>query len=142
MQQPDVNNVELANLISPVVAPMIAAQTSAFEAKQFLSSKVGKSWNELANDRDFQSKLETTISKYGISGSYYDVAVKAYEAMKRDEELETYRKREAERSAASVPSTSSLPAGAPPEPAKAEYTRMFDTGNVRKVNGKIVFTPH
>lgn len=156
-QQQDVNNAELANLISPVVAPMIAAQTAAFEAKQYLSSKVGKPWNELANDRDFQEKLESVVSKYGISGNTYDVAVKAYEAMKRDEELATYRKREAERNAASVPSTTSLPAGAPPEPAKStteydveswkrlpvsEYDRMFASGSVRKVNGKIVFTPH
>lgn len=156
--QQDVNNAELASLIQPVVAPMIAAHNAAFEAKQYLSSKAGKTWAELANDKEFQSKLESTINKYGISGDYYNVAVKAYEAMKRDEELETYRKREAEQRANSnAVSSTSLPAGAPPEPAKAateydvqtwqklpvsEYDRMFASGQVRKVGDKIVFTPH
>jgi hypothetical protein len=154
--QQDVNNAELASLIQPVVAPMIAAHSAAFEAKQFLSSKVGKPWNELANDRDFQAKLESTINKYGISGDYYNVAVKAYEAMKRDEELETYRKREAAAAQAAQPSSTSLPSGAPPEPAKSnieydveswkrlpvsEYDRLFALGAVRKVGDKIVITP-
>lgn len=155
--QQDVNNAELASLISPVVAPMIAAQTSAFEAKQYLASKAGKPWAELQNDRDFQSKLETTINKYGISGNYYDVAVKAFEAMKRDEELETYRKREADRLAASnATSSTSLPAGAPPEPAKAAievdmatwtrdgarlWSEHSHKSSIRKVGDKIVITP-
>jgi hypothetical protein len=157
-QQSDVNNAELANLISPVVAPMIAAQTAAFEAKQYLASKAGKTWAELANDRDFQSKLESTINKYGISGDYYNVAVKAYEAMKRDEELDTYRKREADQRANSnAVNSTSLPAGAPPEPAKSaievdmetwkrEGARLWNEHNhkssIRKVGDKIVITPH
>lgn len=158
--QQDVNNAELAAIINPVVAPQIQRlehQLYAEKAKNYLSSKMGKSWEDLEADKGFQDKLDATVKKWGIVGNVHDVAVKAYEAMKRDEELETYRKQKADEAAARAASTTtSLPPGAPPAPAQTateydlnswarlstdEYDRMFASGSVRKVGDKIVFTP-
>lgn len=128
------------------------------KARQYLESKTGKSWSDLEKDMSFQDKLNAATMKYGQGQDLYETAVRAYENMKRDEELETYRAKEVERQRAiSAANSGSLPVGAPPasvqgarewtvadwntQVSKYEYGELASKGDITVKDGKVIFTP-
>ncbi len=156
VQNGDVNNGnELGAVITPYVTPVVNELESRLEAKSFLSAKTGKTWAEIQQDGALTQKLLDVAKRYGVSGDPYTATVRAYELMKRDEELEAYRVKAAA-AVNSGPSSTSLPSGAPPTPAAnvveydlATWARVGATewdskehlGSFRKVGDKVIFTP-
>lgn len=171
--QPDVTNDELFNVVAPVIgkhpdviaarqliAEMKAKEQVALEdsAKRYLEEKTGKKFAALESDPVFQEKITAAARKYGPGANLYETTVKAYENMKRDEELEMYRAKAAEAEKARAASAhGTLPTGTPPAPVSgvkefdvnafnrlstAEFDDMFANGSIRKVGDKIVYTPN
>jgi hypothetical protein len=164
--QPDVKDDELFNVVAPVidkhplVRQLLADREASIQekAKLFLETKTGKKFDDLQNDVTFQDKLTQSVRKYGMGKDLYDTTVRAYENMKRDEELEQYRAEKAE--AARLKAASSqgtLPTGNPPAPvqhgkaysadefngmAPREFDRLSREGSFRKASdGTFVYTP-
>lgn len=144
----------------PLVKKLVADNEAMVQekARQYLESKTGKSWADLEKDSAFQDKLNAAEKKYGAGRNVYETAVRAYENMKRDEELETYRAKEAERQRAiSAANSGSLPVGAPPASvqgarewtvaewnsnvSKYEYGELASKGDITVKDGKVIFTP-
>lgn len=155
----DVSGNELDQVIAPSVERRLAPVMQELEelrrekALQHLSSKTGKTADEILKDTKLQEKLIATARKFNLVGNTYDVTTRAYEIM----ELESLREQQAERTrAAQAASQSSLPSGAPaasvsgvreysPEdfkklPAK-EFDALYASGSLKKVGDKIVYTP-
>lgn len=162
--QPDVNQDELAKVLNPYLAPVVKQVEAANKeletlrlekAQSYLSTKMGKTWDQIETDTAFQDKLLSVVRKYGVSGNIYDRTVRAYELL----QLEDLKAKEADRiRAAQAASVQSLPSGAPPASSSAareysaeEFNRMgandFDLlsskGSFRKdASGKFVYTPN
>jgi hypothetical protein len=164
--QSDATNDELFNVVAPVidkhpiVRQLIAEREASIQekAKSYLETKTGKKFDDLQNDVTFQEKLTQSVRKYGMGSNLYETTVRAYENMKRDEELEMYRAEKAEAvrlKAASSQGT--LPTGNPPAPvqhgkaysadefngmAPREFDRLSREGSFRKASdGTFVYTP-
>lgn len=114
---PDVKDDELGQVLKPYIEP-VAKKAAAAEkelenlrlekAQNFLTGKLGKSWESIEADRDFQDKMTQVIRKYGVTGNVYDMTVRAYELL----QLESVRVKEEERArAAAASSTASIPPG-------------------------------
>lgn len=160
--QADVNNDEVAKLLSPYIAPIkkeaevLKSKLAMYErdkALEFLSSKTGKSKSEIENDTKLQERLSGIANKWQIQGDLIQATQRAYELM----ELEDLRAKQNEATRQQqVASVASMPAMTPPaSPAAAreysvedfnripssEFDAMSQKGSFRKVDGKIVFTP-
>lgn len=168
VQNPGVEQDEVAKLLSPYIAPIqrqaqealkmqqeMAARAQEEQALTYLSEKTGKNKAQLLADVAFQEKLSKVAQKWGfVTGSIDERTRKAYEAM----ELEDFRAQQSEKvRAAQAASQASLPAGNPPASvssgkeysasefngmAPSEFAQMERKGSFRKVGDKFVYTPH
>lgn len=158
----DVTQDELGKVLDPYIRPLkqnVEAANKELEmlrlekAQTFLANQLGKKWEDIEADRDFQSKMIQVANKYGVSGNIYDRTVRAYELV----QLEDLRAKEAERArAAKAQAAASMPVGAPAAPVSSgkeysltEFDRMspseFDAlsskGDFKKIDNKIVYVP-
>lgn len=164
--KPDVEDDQVFQVVAPaierhpVVRRLIAdnEQMAKDKAIQYLETKTGKPWSELEKDATFQDKLNAASMRYGAGRNHYETAVRAFENMKRDEELESYRAKDAERTRANTAAGGqSLPPGAPPASvqggrtwtiqdwkanvSKHEYGQLAETGDITVKDGMVIHTP-
>lgn len=113
----DVTDDELGKVLKPYIEPVAKEAAAAKQelehmrlekAQNYLTAKMGKTWDAIETDRDFQDKMTQVIRKYGVTGNVYDMTVRAYELL----QLEGVRTKEEERTrAAAAAHTASLPTG-------------------------------
>lgn len=159
----DVTQDELGKVLTPYIAPVMerVKQAEAFvantyreKAVEYLASKTGKAKETVLTDQELGNKLDSIIKRFGLTGNFYDVTVKACEIM----DLENLKAADAERKRViQANAGSSLPTGiTPPTVVGAkeyseeewssmplhEYEKLSNAGSFTPgKDGKIVFTP-
>ncbi len=149
----------LEKRLKPIASKLEAllAQSEKERALSYLSSKTKRSSEEILRDTQFQERLQATANKWGLGGSLSEVTARALELM----EMEDMSKKAAVEAAnaarnANIVSQQTLVGGTPAAASSAaremsasefaamspaEFDKLSQTGNFRKVGDKFILTP-